>query len=313
MSANASADLRTQGPPPGGRRLRRWWPVAVAVAVIALLAAGYALYARLAGGDDGWETVWSEGFDGSKGDQPDKSEWIYDTGTSYPGGAPQWGTGEIQTYVTDPANVALDGDGKLKITATRDPNGTWRSARLETKRKDFRADAGQTLKVEARIQVPDGGPGYWAAFWMLGEEFRGNYVNWPKVGEIDIMEFKGSEPEQVFGTFHCGVTPGGPCNENNGIGGNREAGTALPAGYHTYGVEWDRKKQAEEIRWYLDGRQFFTVKASDVDPTTWADATHHGFFVLLNLAVGGSFGGPPDASTRPGKSMLVDEVTVSRR
>ena len=297
------------------RRTGRW--VAVAVALVVVLVGGYLLYAMLTddgGGEAGWETVWSEEFDGSAGEPPSDSEWLFDTGTSYPGGAPQWGTGEIQTYTDDPANVSLDGDGRLKITATRDSSGTWRSARLETRRTDFQPGEGEVLKVEADIQVPDGGPGYWAAFWMLGEGFRGNYVNWPVVGEIDIMEFKGSIPADVYGTFHCGVTPGGPCNENNGIGGKLTSPDGpLPADFHTYGVEWDRSTPTEEIRWYLDGRQFHTVQATDVDPDTWSKATDHGFFILVNLAIGGSFGGPPDESTRPGQSMLVDDITVSRR
>ena len=308
-----------RGTDPSRRRTGRW--VVVAIALVVLLVGGYLLYAMVtdddssgAGGGDGWETVWREEFDGSAGALPDESEWLFDTGTSYPGGAPQWGTGEIQTYTADPANASLDGDGRLKITATRDSQGVWHSARLETRRTDFRAEAGEVLKVAATIKVPDGGPGYWGAFWMLGEEFRGNFVNWPGIGEIDIMEFKGAEPSQVYGTFHCGVAPGGPCDENNGRGGSYTSpGGPLPGDFHTYGVEWDRSTSTEEIRWYLDGHQFFTVRATDVDAATWEKATHHGFFILVNLAIGGSFGGPPDASTRPGASMLVDDITVSRR
>jgi beta-glucanase (GH16 family) len=307
-----SADLRdhpVRTPP--ARRRRRARIAALAAFLVALLAGGYVLYERTAG--DGWDTVWREDFDGSDGDLPSRSDWLLDTGTSYPGGAPQWGTGEIQTYTSDPANVALDGDGHLRITATRDANGIWRSARLETNRTDFRAEPGETLRAEARIQVPDGGPGYWAAFWMLGDSFRGDYQNWPGVGEIDVMEFKGGEPSEVYGTFHCGVAPGGPCNENNGIGAGHTARAPLPSGFHTYAVEWDRSTSPEQLRWYLDGERYHVVTASQVDPATWSKATHHGFFILLNLAIGGAFPGPPDESTRPGASMLVDEVRVSRR
>jgi beta-glucanase (GH16 family) len=310
-----SADLRTDPPvhdTPGRGRPRARWLALLAAVLVVLIAGGYVLWARTSGGD-GWKTVWREDFDGSKGDLPNRDNWLLDTGTSYPGGAQQWGTGEIQTYTADPANVSLDGDGRLRITATRNAAGIWSSARLETNRTDFKPERGQTLRTEARIQVPDGGPGYWAAFWMLGEAFRGNYVNWPGIGEIDIMEFKGGEPSNVYGTFHCGTAPGGPCNENNGIGGHTGAGQALSGGFHTYGVEFDRTKPVEELRWYLDGRNYFTVKASQLDPATWAKATDHGFFVLLNLAIGGSFGGPPDETTRPGESMVVDDVTVSRR
>jgi beta-glucanase (GH16 family) len=69
----------------------------------------------------------------------------------------------------------------------------------------------------------------------------------------------------------------------------------------------------EEIRWYVDGHQYHTVRADDVDAGTWAKATGHGFFLLLNLAIGGALPGPPDASTQPGGSMAVDSVSVTRK
>jgi beta-glucanase (GH16 family) len=148
---------------------------------------------------------------------------------------------------------------------------------------------------------------------MLGKDFRGVYTNWPGVGEIDIMENKGSEPSTVHGTFHCGVTPGGPCAENNGRSGAHRSAGALSTGFHTFGVEWDRSTEPEQIRWYVDGHQYFSVRSTEVDAPTWSKATHHGFFILLNLAIGGSFSGPTDASTRPGGVMTVDSVSVARR
>ncbi|HEU5265694.1 MAG TPA: glycoside hydrolase family 16 protein, partial [Jatrophihabitans sp.] len=275
---------------------------------------GGLLIATTSSDSDKWQHVWSDDFTGAAGAAPSARNWLLDTGTSYPGGAPQWGTGEIQSYTADRSNAHLDGAGHLRIVATRDASGAWHSARLESRRTDFAAPAGGALKVEARIQVPNGGAGYWPAFWMLGEKFRGVYTNWPGVGEIDIMENKGSEPSTVHGTFHCGVTPGGPCNENNGISGpDRIPSGALAAGFHSFAVEWDRTHQPEEIRWYVDGHQYFTVRSSQVDAATWSRATHHGFFILLNLAIGGSFSGPINESTRPGAAMTVDSVSVSRR
>jgi len=287
------------------------WRIVIAVAVVAILIVGFAIYKGLTGG--AWKTVWAEDFTGAADAPPSASNWLLSTGTSYPGGAPQWGTGEVETYTADPANASLDGHGHLKITATRDDSGSWHSARLETNRTDFQADAGGKLRVEARIQVPSGGAGYWPAFWMLGKDFRGIYTNWPGIGEIDVMEISGGAPAVVHGTLHCGVTPGGPCQENNGIGGKYTwPDGPLSAGFHTYAVEWDRSKPVEEIRWLVDGHGYFTVHATDVDAATWAKATQHGFFVLLNLAIGGSFPGPTDASTQSGGSMIVDYVKVSR-
>lgn len=294
-----------------GRRSLPLTLVVVAVAVALIVV--YSVFRS--GNGKPWAEVWVDNFDGARGASPASENWLFDTGTSYPGGAAQWGTGEIQSYTRNPANVRLDGRGHLEITATRDASGAWRSGRIETRRSDFQPPHGGELKVEARIRTPDGGPGYWSAFWMLGRDFRGNYNNWPGVGEIDIMENLGRQAATVHGTLHCGTAPGGPCHENNGIGGSysRPDGSKLSAGFHTFAVEWDRSVSDEEIRWYVDGRKYFTVHRSDVGATTWAEATHHGFFLLLNLAIGGGWPGPPDASTRPNQSMVVDYVSVARR
>jgi beta-glucanase (GH16 family) len=298
---------------PGSDRHRRY-RLPIALAAVAAVLLGTVVW-RTAAGRSNWTTVWSDQFDGKANSPPSTQNWQHDLGTSYPGGAAQWGTGEVQTYTDDVANAALDGNGHLRITATRDAAGGWRSARLETTRADFRPAQGSTLKVEARIKMPDGGQGYWPAFWMLGSGFRGNYNNWPGIGEIDIAENIGREKSTVHGTLHCGVAPGGPCAELNGLTGARTQpdGSALSKGFHTFSVEWDRSQAREQLRWYLDGHLYFTVHADDVGATAWADATAHGFFVLLNVAVGGGWPGSPDATTRPGASMVVDYVSVARR
>jgi beta-glucanase (GH16 family) len=302
------------GPAPAQFRLRRghWW-LLVALAVVVVLGAAGLVATRGTSSNGSWTPLWQDDFSGASGTEPSSTNWSMSTGTSYPGGAAQWGTGEQETYTRDPANVALDGSGHLRITATRDASGAWRSARLETNRTDFQAPAGGQLRVEAKIKTPDGGAGYWPAFWMLGAPFRGVYTNWPGIGEVDIMENSGGVPATVHGTLHCGVNPGGPCNETNGLSEKYNAGTALSGGFHTYAVVWDRSHPTEEIRWYVDDHLYSTVRSSQMDAATWAKATHHGFFVLLNLAIGGSFPGPTDAQTRPGASMLVDSVSVSRR
>src|SRR4051794_9608508 len=157
--------------------------------------------------------------------------------------------------------------------------------------------------------------GYWPAFWTLGAPYRGNYQNWPGVGELDIMEnVQGLNTE--WATMHCGTSPGGPCNETSGIGNNTPCtGTTCQAGFHTYAMEWDRSTSPEEVRFYLDGVNFHTVKANQVDATTWANATNHGYFLILDVAMGGgfpgAFGGGPTAATASGVPMLVDYVTVA--
>lgn len=276
-------------------------------------------------GDDttaGQETlIWSDEFNGAANSGVDRTKWIYDIGTGYPGGPPNWGTGEVETMTDDLANVRQDGNGHLLITPRRDSGGSWTSGRIETQRSDFRPPAGGLLAVEASIQQPnvsgDAALGYWPAFWSLGAPFRGNYQNWPGIGEIDILEDINGRSSN-FGTLHCGTTsPPNPCNEFSGIGSGEKPCPGCQTGFHTYRIEWDDSVSPEEIRWYLDDDNFFTVRASAVDTTTWKNATDHGYFLILNVAMGGgfpgAFGGGPTAATVPGMPMIVDYVRVYTR
>jgi beta-glucanase (GH16 family) len=269
----------------------------------------------------GWTTVWGDSFDGPAGSPIDTRNWLSSTGTGYQGGATNWGTGEIEVMTNSTENAQLDGSGRLAITPIRDGSGRWTSARVETRRTDFQPPAGGVLRVEASIQQPDvTGPealGYWSAFWMLGGPARPvGATNWPGVGEIDIMEVPNGLAS-VFGTMHCGIAPGGPCGEPNGIGSGKHPVPGQESGFHTYAVEWDRSVQPQAIRWYVDGTQYHAVTAAQVDAQTWKNATDHGFFVILNVAIGGSFptnnGGVQAPTTKSGAPMLVDKVTVSSR
>ena len=265
-----------------------------------------------------WTQTWSDEFNGSAGTAPSGSNWLYDLGTSYPGGAGNWGTGEVETNTNSTNNVYLDGNGHLAIKPIRDASGNWTSGRIETQNTGFAAPVGGELAIEASIQMPNvtgaSALGYWPAFWMLGSAFRGVYTNWPGIGEVDIMEnINGLNKE--YGTLHCGVDPGGPCNETTGLGGNTPcAGTTCQAGFHTYRVEIDRSISPEQIRCYLDGVQFWQVSASSMDATTWANAVDHSFFIILNVAMGGAFPNAicgctsPSSATASGIPMLVDYV-----
>ena len=314
MSETSGAPVR-RGP------LRR---VLVAVIGTLSLAAAAATAATLPANasaptpPSGWSQVFVDDFNGAAGSGVNTANWQYDTGTSYPGGAANWGTGEVETMTSSTNNVSLDGNGNLRITPLRDSSGHWTSGRIETNRTDFQPPAGGKLRVESRLQMPNvtgaAAKGYWPAFWMLGAPYRGNYQNWPGVGELDIMEnVQGLNTD--WATMHCGTNPGGPCNETSGIGGSTAcAGATCQAGFHTYAMEWDRSTSPEEVRFYLDGVNFHTVKANQVDATTWANATNHGYFVILNVAMGGgfpdAFGGGPDSGTEPGHPLVVDYVQV---
>jgi len=266
----------------------------------------------------GWTQVFLDDFTGTAGTGVNTSNWQYSTGTSYPGGPANWGTGEVETMTNSTSNVSLDGNGNLRITPLRDAAGKWTSGRIETNRTDFQPPSGGKLRVEARIQMPNvtgtAAEGYWPAFWALGAPYRGNYQNWPGVGELDIME-NVQGLNKVWSTMHCGTNPGGPCNETTGIGNSVACpNTTCQSGFHTYSMEWDRSASPEAIRFYVDGVNYHTVTANQVDATTWTNATNHGYFVILNVAMGGgfpdAFGGGLDGDTRSGVPMVVDYVQV---
>ena len=295
---------------------RKWlsaYRAPLLIVLVALLLA--ALSFRLGGATPAkaatFNLLWSDEFNGTAGTGVNTSNWIYDTGTGF-------GTGEIETMTTSTANVSQDGAGHLKITAIKN-GSSWTSGRIETQRSDFGVPAGGQLEITASLQQPNvsgnAALGYWPAFWTLGSPFRTDGGQWPKDGEVDIMEDVNGL-SSVYGTLHCGVDPGGPCNETTGIGSGKHACTGCQTGFHTYTEILDRSVSPEQIRWYLDGANYFTVSANQVDATTWANAVDHSFYVIFDLAMGGGFPNgvsgqtTPTSATQSGASMLVDYVRV---
>ncbi|MER5650793.1 glycoside hydrolase family 16 protein [Streptosporangium sp. NPDC002524] len=303
--------------PPRRKRSLGWISVIAAALVPTLIA--IAAHASVPPTPSGWSLVWSDDFNGGAGSLPSSANWIVDTGHAYPGGPANWGTGEVQRYTDSPANLSLDGGGNLRITPIK--NGSeWTSGRVETRRADFKPAAGRVLRIESRLQMPNvtgsAALGYWPAFWALGAPYRGNYWNWPGIGEFDIME-NVNGINSVWGVLHCGVNPGGPCNETTGLGASRACpGSSCQSAFHTYRFEWDRAVTPNQLRWYVDGQQFHSVSQSQFDATTWNNMTgHQGYFLLLNVAMGGAFpnalaGQTPTAATVSGRPMLVDYVAV---
>lgn len=265
-----------------------------------------------------WRTVWREDFAGPAGSAPAATDWRYALGSCEPGcPAPHWGTGEVATMTS--SAVALDGAGHLGITPVRSPTG-WISGRIETRRADFAPPAGGILRVEAALRQPevtaaDGG-GYWPAFWLLGAPFRDRYTSWPGTGEIDVMEAINGR-ESVFAAVHCGWLPGGPCREPVGLSSGEHPCPGCRAAFHRYAVELDTARTPQQLRWYLDGRPYFAVTADQVGTDTWARAMAHGFYVILDVNIGGGFpaalGGQPSAATAAGRPLLVDYVVISTR
>jgi len=245
-----------------------------------------------------WVLTWSDEFDGADGSRPDESRWTYDIGGS------GYGNQELETYTNRPDNVTIE-KGALIITARAErltgPDGIPRdytSARLKTEGR-----FGQTYgRFEARMQIPRG-QGIWPAFWLLGA--NAGAVGWPECGEIDIMENIGREPNTVHGTFHG---PGYSGGSAIGAAFQSTDGKPFADGSHLYAVEWD----PAEIRWYVDDHLYETRKPSDL-PGGARWAFDHDFFIIINVAVGGSWPGNPDGTSVFPQQMKVDYVRVYKR
>ena len=265
-----------------------------------------------------WQTVWAAGFGGPAGAGVSTRAWKFDTGTGV------FGTQEVETMTDSPANVHLDGQGGLDITALDQGPGSsgggaaWTSGRIQTWQL-FTPPPGGQLLVTASIRQPDPaqGTGYWPAFWMLGPGA------WPENGEIDILEDEDGLSTHS-GTLHCGNLTqrnsdgtSGPCHEGDGLGSGRLPCPGCQTGFHTYSVVIDRRDEAgQQIRWYLDGREFYSVSESQVGQAAWTAAVDHGFTIILSVAIGGSYPDivchcvSPNAQTSSGGTMTVRNLAV---
>ena len=237
-----------------------------------------------------WRMVWSDEFNGPPGSPPDPSKWVLDLG----GGG--WGNQELEVYTDSRSNSYLDGQGNLVMQALQPSTGQFTSARLKTEGK-FSMQFG---RVEARIKIPYG-QGIWPAFWMLGNDFASG---WPGCGEIDIMENIGREPGAVHGTLHG---PGYSGADAIGKAFNLASGR-FTDDYHVYAVEWS----AARIDFFVDENNYLTVTPASL-PSGAKWVYSHPFYIILNVAVGGSWPGNPDATSVFPQKMLVDYVRVYKR
>ena len=251
-----------------------------------------------------WVLVWSDEFNGPAGARPNPNVWKFELGDGALNNIVGWGNSEFQFYTDSAENSFMDGTGNLVIrlqdTAPDTDLVCWygpceyTSARLLTQdRLDF-----EYGRIEARVQVPGGPNGLWPAFWMLGSNIP--EVGWPQSGEIDIMEYVSRLPYEVFGTIH------GPGYEGGASFGNTLTFTdTVPnQGFLTYGVEW----MPDLIIWYVDDVQYHQAVPADVAPREWV--FNHPFFMLLNAAIGGNFGGAISGDMTFPQDTLVDYVRV---
>lgn len=241
--------------------------------------------------------LWSQEFNEKLGSKPDPKYWNYDLGDGR-----GWGNRELQVY-TD-VNAKTTGRGILAITALQiSPKKKqicyygyceWSSARITTKNKVW-------IKygtIEARIQMP-AGKGSWPAFWMLGQNI--DQVSWPNSGEIDITEGLGRTPYLAYATIHGPGYFGG-----TSIGVRHLNQKKLSDGFHVYGINWSE----DSIEWTFDGQVIFKQSKDLIAPRSWV--FNQPFSLILNVAMGGEFGGEIGRDSKSGLQMKVDWIRVKK-
>jgi beta-glucanase (GH16 family) len=237
--------------------------------------------------------VWSDEF--NTNGLPDSAKWGYDLGDGCPKNC-GWGNNEWQYYTASRAENARIEDGHLIIEAHKEAKGgkNYTSSRMVTKHKGDWTYG----KVEARIQLPKG-RGVWPAFWMLPTDWA--YGGWPASGEIDIMEAVGYKPDSIWGSVH---TTSFNHIQNTQVTSGIEDNT-ISSKFHVYAVEWD----AEKIDFFYDGTKYQNFKNLHKGSAAWP--FDRDFHVVLNIAVGGNWGGTMgvDETIWP-QLMLVDYVRV---
>lgn len=244
------------------------------------------------------DLVWQEDFEGKKLNTKD---WNYETHE------PGWVNNELQSYGNSSKNTFIK-DGCLVIqplkTANKDGTFSFTSGRVNTQGKHTFTYG----RFEARIKMPKG-KGFLPAFWMMPDN-EGFYGQWPKCGEIDIMEILGHEPKKMYGTIHFGE----PHTETQGSYTLKNG--SFSEDFHVVAVEWE----PGEIRYYCDGENYKTIndwytRKPGFDEVTFPAPFDQPFYIILNVAIGGNWPGYPDKTTGFGEEaqMKVDYIKVYQK
>jgi beta-glucanase (GH16 family) len=226
--------------------------------------------------------IWAEEFNGKA---LDEKVWNFELGNGCPNCG--WGNNERQLYTKDNHKFI---DGNLVITAKKDGD-KYTSTRITTKgKKEFRYG-----RIEARAKIP-AGKGIWPAFWMLGSNI--DKAGWPKAGEIDILEYVGREPDMVYTSLHTQDSHG------NTINSKKTKFENIEEGFHVFAIEWDKDK----IVFFVDDQKVYTFQPENKTEDVWPFSQP--FYILVNMAVGGNFGGPEvDDSIFP-QQYTIDYIRV---
>ncbi|WP_368505934.1 carbohydrate binding domain-containing protein [Alkalihalophilus sp. As8PL] len=253
---------------------------------------------------DDWTLVWEDQFEG---EELDSKKWSIDVGNGFyddnGNWVPGWGNEELQSYQEDNVRVK---DGKLILEGREeevtDETGTYQytSGKVHSQGK-FSQKYG---KFEAKMALPEG-QGYWPAFWMMPEDDV--YGGWAASGEIDIMEAAGGKPDHIGGAIHYGAE--WPNNTYTAKDYYFPEGTDI-TDFNVYSVEWE----PGEIRWYVNDELYQTLNnwsttgAGNPAKFSYPAPFDQEFYLILNLAVGGWYGGDPDDTTPFPGEVVVDYV-----
>jgi len=229
------------------------------------------------------QLVWEDNFDG---DRLQSENWNIVTGDGCPNLC-GWGNNERQIYAADNHTVA---NGLLTISAQNEGQ-VYTSTRINSKgKREF-----QYGKIEIRAKLPLG-KGLWPAFWMLGSNI--DAVGWPRSGEIDILEYVGKESNHIFTSLHT------PASYGTTINTKKDVIPGIEEGFHTYAIDWTK----DSIQFLVDDQLFYAFAPENKNQETWP--FDQPFYIIVNLAIGGNFGGPEvDDSIFP-QEYVVDYIRV---
>jgi len=242
-----------------------------------ILLTGFTLYAQER------KVVWEENFNG---DKLEMQSWNFETGDGCPFLC-GWGNNERQTYTKENHMVK---NGLLYISAKKEGQ-KYTSSRITTKgKKEF-----QYGKIEVRAKLPKG-KGLWPAFWMLGSNI--DSVGWPLCGEIDILEYVGKEPGTIFTTLHTADSHGTSVNTR------KDKVKGIEEGFHTYAIDWSKDK----MDFFIDSNLFYSFQPRNKSVEVWP--YDQPFYLILNMAVGGNFGGPEVDDLIFPQEFVIDYIRV---
>lgn len=237
----------------------------------------------------GYTLAWADEFNNAP---LNSSWWSNQNGDGCPNLC-GWGNNELEYYTDRPENLFFQ-DGALIIEARPESYSgkNYTSSKILTAgKKTFKYG-----RIDIRARLPLG-KGIWPALWLLPQD--NVYGNWPRSGEIDMMEGIG-EANKVYGTIHYGPGPGSTQTSRN---------YTLPSGnfgdaFHVFSLEWKQ----DQIKWIVDGNTYSTVNRADIGSLNWP--FNEQFYLIFNLAVGGNWPGNPDATTRFPQWLIVDYIRV---